>query len=47
MKPLATAGLVLACVYVGATFPVAALAALLAFALFGAVYDVSRGRSRS
>lgn len=42
MKPLATAGLVAACVYVGSTFPVLALTALLAFALFGAVYEVIR-----
>lgn len=42
MKPLATAGLVLACVYVGATFPVLALTALSAFALFGATYEILR-----
>ena len=42
MKPLATAGLVLACVYVGATFPVFALVALLTFAVIGATYEILR-----
>ena len=42
MKPLATAGLVLACVYVGFTFPVLALTGLLAFAVIGATYELIR-----
>lgn len=42
MKPLAACGLVAACVYVGATFPVLALTALLIFAAIGAVCEVVR-----
>lgn len=42
MKPLATAGLVAACVYAGYSFPIIALTALLAFALIGATYELIR-----
>ncbi len=42
MKPLATAGLVAACVWAGFNYPVIALTALLTFALFGATYELVR-----
>jgi len=42
MRPLATAGLVAACVWAGFSFPIIALTALLAFALMGATYEAIR-----
>ena len=42
MKPLAAAGLVLACVWAGFTYPILALTALLAFAAIGATYELIR-----
>ncbi len=42
MKPFATAALVAACVWAGYSFPVLALAVLLALALFGATYELVR-----
>lgn len=42
MRSVAAGGLVAACVYVGFTFPVLALTALLIFAALGTTYELIR-----